>query len=105
MPAQSGEGEEMRTALLVVAVVALVAAAAWALAGSRPASTSYTVEVSDVAGVRGLVVSPEVVAAVPGPPMMPEVVARANQMPEVVVRATGLPEVAGLEGSGSEVLN
>ncbi len=75
----------MRIAFLVAAVVALVAAAAWALSGPRPASTSYTVEVSDVAGVRGLVVSPEVVAAVPGSLAMAEVVVRANQMPEVVV--------------------
>jgi hypothetical protein len=67
--------------------VALAAAAVWALASSRPAATSYTVEVSDVAGVRGLVVSPEVVAAVPGALVMPEVVVRANQMPEVVVSA------------------
>ena len=76
----------MKTALLVAAVVALVAAAAWALSGPRPASTSYTVEVSDVAGVLRLVVSPEVVAAVPASCVMPEVVARANLMPEVVVR-------------------
>ncbi len=64
----------MKTALLVAAVVALVAATAWALSSSRPASTSYTVEASDVAGVPGLVVTPEVVV-------------RANQMPEVVVSA------------------
>lgn len=62
----------MRTVVLVAAVVALVAAAAWALSSSRPASTSYTVEVSDV-------------AAAPRALAMPEVVVRANQMPEVVV--------------------
>ena len=77
----------MKTALLVAAIVALVAAAAWALAGSRSEPTSYTVEVSDVAGVRGLVVSPEVVAVEPGSLVMPEVVVRANQLPEVVVGA------------------
>ena len=82
----------MKTALLVAAVVALVAATAWALSSSRPASTSYTVEVSDMAGVPGLVVTPEVVV-------------RANQMPEVVVRATAPDEVAGLGVPGSEALN
>ncbi len=94
----------MKTVLLVAAVLALVAAAAWALT-SRTASTSYTVEVSDVAGARRHAVSPEVVAAVPGSLAMPEVVVRANQMPEVVVRAKALPAVVGLEGSGSEVLD
>jgi hypothetical protein len=77
----------MKIALLVAAIVVVFAAVAWALAGYRPASTSYTVEVSDVAGVRGLVVSPEVVDAVPVSLAMPEVVVRANQMPEVVVSA------------------
>lgn len=95
----------MKTALLVATTVALVGAAAWALAVSRPASTPYTVEVSDVAGVRGLVVSPEVVAALPGSPAVPEVVVRANQMPEVEVWATTLPEVASLSRSGDEVPN
>ena len=94
----------MKTALLVAAIVALVAAAAWALTGSRPAVAPYTVEVRDVAGIPSFTVVPEVVATVPGSGAMPEVVVRANQMPEVVVR--GAPdEVAGFAGSGSEVLN
>ena len=95
----------MKTVLLVAAMVALFAAVAWALSGSRPASTSYTVEVSDVASVRGLVVSPEVVAAAPRSLVMHEVVSRANQMPEVLVRGTELPEVAGLRSAGSGALN
>ena len=78
----------MRIVLLVAAIVALLAAAAWALSRPEPASAPYTVQISDVAGVRGLVVSPEVVASVPGSLEMPEVVARANLMPEVVVRVT-----------------
>ncbi len=94
----------MKTALLVAAIVALVAAAAWALSSPEPAGTSYTVETSDVAGVPGLVVSPEIVAAAPGSLMMPEVVVRANQLPEVVVRGMTV-EVAALRGSGAEVLN
>ncbi len=93
----------MRIALLVAAIVGLVAAAAWALSSSEPAGTPYTVEISDVAGVPGLAVSPEVVAAAPGS-MVPEVVVRANQMPEVVVRGM-VVEVAGRCGSGTEVLN
>jgi len=95
----------MKTALLVAAIVALVAAAAWALAGSRPAAAPYTVEVRDVAGVRALTVVPEVVAAAPRSLVMHEVVSRANQMPEVLVRGTELPEVAGLRSAGSEALN
>jgi hypothetical protein len=74
----------MKTVLLVAAMVALLVAVAWALSGSRPASTSYTVEVRDRAGVRGLVVSPEVVV-------------RANQMPEVVVSGAS-------DGVGSQML-
>jgi hypothetical protein len=74
----------VKTALLVTAMVALLAAVAWALSGSQPASTSYTVEVSDRAGVHGLVISPEVVA-------------RANQMPEVVVSGAS-------DGVGSQML-
>jgi hypothetical protein len=66
----------MKTALLVAAVVALVAAAAWALSGSRPASGAYVVEVCDVAGVPGLTVVPEVAVTAPGHLVMPEVVVR-----------------------------
>ena len=77
----------MKTAFVVAVIIALVAAAAWALVSSEPAASPYTVEVSDVAGVRGLVVSPEVVAVEPGSLVMPEVVVRANQLPEVVVGA------------------
>jgi len=96
----------MKTILTVTVVVsALVAAAVWALAGSKPAGAPYVVEVLDVAGVSTLTVVPEVVAAAPGFSVTPEVVARANQMPEVVVRATVLPEVAGLRGAGSQALN
>jgi hypothetical protein len=95
----------MRTAFLVAVAVALAAAAAWALSGSKPAGSPYTVEVRDVAGVRGFTVVPEVHAAVPGCGVMPEVVVRANLMPEVVVYATEPVEVAGLMKSGSEVPN
>ena len=95
----------MRIAFLVAVVIVLAAAAAWALSSSEPSSSSYTVEVSDVASVRGLVVSPEVVAAAPRSLVMHEVVSRANQMPEVLVRGTELPEVAGLRSAGSEALN
>jgi hypothetical protein len=95
----------MKTALLVAAVVALVAAAAWALSGSKPAGSAYTVEVREVAGVRGFTVVPEVEATGPGCGVMPEVVVRANLMPEVVVHPTSEPEVAGLPASGFEVLN
>lgn len=76
----------MKTAFLVAVIVALVAAAAWSLVSPEPAASPYTVEISDVAGVRALTVVPEVVAAVPASCVMPEVVARANLMPEVVVR-------------------
>jgi hypothetical protein len=82
----------MKTAFLVAVIVALVAAAAWAMVSSEPAPSPYTVEISDVAGVRALTVTPEVVAAAPGFLVMPEVVTRANQMPEVVVR--GAPDEA-----------
>jgi hypothetical protein len=95
----------MKTAFLVAVVVALVAAAAWALSGSKPAGSPYTVEVRDVAGVRGFTVVPEVEAAVSGYYVMPEVVVRANLMPEVVAHAMAEPEVAGLPASGFEVLN
>jgi len=95
----------MRTVLAVAVIVALVAAVAWALAGSKPAGSPYVVEVRDVAGVSTLTVVPEVVAAVPGSYVMPEVVVRANLMPEVVVEATAEPEVAVLPASGLEVLN
>jgi len=95
----------MKTALLVAAIMALVAAAAWALAGSRPAAAPYTVEVRDVAGERALTVAPDVVASAPRSLVMHEVVSRANQMPEVLVRGTELPEVAGLRSAGSEALN
>jgi hypothetical protein len=87
----------MRMAFLVAVVIVLAAAAAWALSNSEPANAAYTVEVSDVASVRGLVVSPEVVAAVPGSLAMAEVVVRANQMPEVVV--CGAPDEVGSQMS------
>jgi hypothetical protein len=95
----------MKAAFLAAIVVVLVAAAAWALASSEPAGSPYTVEVRDVAGVRGLVVSPEVVAAVPGQCVMPEVVIRANAMPEVAVSAAAMPEFAGVPRAGSEAVN
>ena len=85
----------MKTVFLVAVVVALAAAAAWALSGSKPAGSAYTVEVRDVAGVRGFTVVPEVEAAGPG----------YYVMPEVVVHATAEPVVAGLPASGFEVLN
>jgi hypothetical protein len=95
----------MRTAFLVAVVVALVAAAAWALVSPEPAASPYTVEISDVAGVRALTVVPEVVAAAPGSLVMPEVLARANQMPEVVVHASAVHEVAGVSWAGFETVN
>ena len=93
--------------ILAVAIVAslLVAAAAWALAGSKPAGSPYTVEVRDVAGVSTLMVVPEVVASVPGSHVVPEVVVTSNMMPEVVVRAPAAPEVAAVPAMGSEVVN
>jgi len=95
----------MRTAFLVAVIVALVAAAAWALVSPGPAASPYTVEISDVAGVRALTVVPEVVAAVPGQCVMPEVVIRANAMPEVAVSAAAMPEFAGVPRAGSEAVN
>jgi len=93
--------------ILAVAIVAslLVAAAAWALAESKPASSGYQVEVRDVAGVKSLVVVPEVVATASRQPAMPEVVVRANLMPEVVVRPPAVPEVAGVPVTGFETVN
>ncbi|MBM3330972.1 hypothetical protein FJY68_03865 [candidate division WOR-3 bacterium] len=79
----------MKTLFLTAAIVALVAAAAWALSSPRRAEGPYTVEISDVAG-----------AGVPT--VVPEVVVRANQMPEVVVRASSLPSVASLGEAGPE---
>jgi len=91
----------MKMLLAVAAVVALVAATAWALASSKPAGSPYVVEVRDVAGVSTLTVTPEVVAAVPGHYVMAEVVSGANMMPEVVVRAEFAPEVAARLSSES----
>jgi|GEM_PF-2479119 len=82
----------MKIAFTVAGIVALVAAAAGAFSISGTAGSACTVEESDA-------------AAVPGALVMPEVVVRANQMPEVIVRASRAIEVAGLEKSGSEVLN
>lgn len=95
----------MKTAFLVAVVVALVAAAAWALSSSEPTGRPYTVEISDVAGLPGFVVSPEVVTTEPGVLAVPEVVVRANQMPEVVVSASALREVASLAEPGPVVWN
>jgi hypothetical protein len=78
----------MKMLLLVAGIVALVAVAAWVLSSSKPADASYTVEMSDV-------------AVVPGSPVMPEVVVRANQMPEVVVR--GAPDQATTHGSEDRI--
>jgi len=95
----------MKTAFLVAAIVALIAAAAWALSGSRPVSRSYTVEISDVAGGPAPTVVSEVGAAVSGQYVMPEVVVRANLMPEVVVRATAEPLVAGVGRTSAVVVD
>jgi hypothetical protein len=95
----------MKTAFLVAVIVALVAAAAWALTSSKPTGSPYTVEVRDVAGESMLIVSPEVVVAVPGQHVMPEVVVRANLMPEVVVHAPAVPEVAAVPAMGFEAVN
>jgi hypothetical protein len=89
----------MKTILTVAIIAAvLVAAAAWAIAGSKPAASSYQVEVRDVAGVSTLTVVPEVVAAVPGHCVMPEVIVTSNMMPEVVVHAGSAAEVAARGG-------
>jgi hypothetical protein len=85
----------MKTILTVAIIAALVAAAAWALASSKPAGSPYTVEVRDVAGEPILIVVPEVAVTASGHLVMPE----------VVVHATAEPEVAGLPASGFEVLN
>ena len=95
----------MKTAVAVAVIAALVAAAAWTLASSQPAGSSYQVEVRDVAGVRSFMVSPEVVATVAGHLVMPEVVVTSNMMPEVLVHATVAPEVAAAPLLGSELVN
>lgn len=95
----------MKTILAVAAIMALVAAVAWALAGSKPVDSPYVVEVRDVAGVKSLVVAPEVVATASRQLVMPEVVVTSNMMPEVVVRAPAVPEVAGVPVTGSEAVN
>jgi hypothetical protein len=94
-------------ALLAVAIIAvvLVAAAAWAMASSKPAGSAYQVEVRDVAGVSTLTVTPEVVAAVPGHYVMPEVVVTSNMMPEVVVHARVSPDIAAATRPGIELVN
>ena len=91
----------MKTILAVAIIAALVGAAAWAMAESKPAGPAYQVEVGDIAGVSTLTVVPEVVSAAPGHYMMPEVVIKSNMMPEVVVRAGSLPEVAARLGGES----
>ncbi len=95
----------MKTAFLVAIVGALVAAAAWALASSGQTSSSYTVEVRDVAGQPRLVVAPEVAVTAPGHLVMPEVVVTLNMMPEVVVRAPAKPELAAVPRAGAEAVN
>jgi hypothetical protein len=95
----------MKTVLAVAAIAALVAAAAWALASSGPASSSYTVEVRDVAGEPTLTVVPEVAVTAAGRMVVPEVVVTSNRMPEVVVRAPAKPELAALPWTGSETVN
>lgn len=95
----------MKTALLVAVILALVAAAAWALTNSKPAGSPYTVEVRDVAGEPTLIVVPEVGVTAPGHLVMPEVVVRANAMPEVAVSAAAMPEFAGVPRAGSEIVN
>jgi hypothetical protein len=95
----------MKIALAVAIIAALVAAAAWSLASPKPAGSPYTVEVRDVAGVKGFTVWPEVMAAVPGHCVMPEVVVRANLMPEVVVRATPEPQIADMSRSSTVVVD
>ena len=69
----------MKALLLVAAVVALFAAAAWAWSRPEPVDTPYTVEVSDVAGVRGFAVVPEVAVTATGHLVMPEVVVFADR--------------------------
>jgi len=95
----------MKTILAVAAIVALVAAVAWALAGSKPAGSPYVVEVRDVAGEPTLIVVPEVAVTAPGRMVMPEVVVTSNMMPEVVVRASAKPELAAVPWAGSETVN
>jgi len=95
----------MKTILAVAAIVALVAAVAWALAGSKPAGSPYVVEVRDVAGAKSFVVSPEVGVTASRPVLMDEVVARANLMPEVVVRAPAATELAAVPAAGLGTVN
>jgi hypothetical protein len=95
----------MRTALLVALILALAAAAAWALAAPKLAAAPYKVEVRDVAGVTAFTVVPEVVAAASGHYVMPEVVVRANAMPEVVAHAPVEARVAGVPANGIESVN
>ncbi len=76
----------MKTILTVAIIAAaLAAAAAWAIAGPRPAGSAYRVEVRDVAGVSMLTVVPEVVSAAPAEGVMPEVVVHAQDALGVVV--------------------
>jgi hypothetical protein len=93
--------------ILTVAIIAaaLVAAAAWALAGSKPAGPAYEVQVLEVAGAPRLSVTPEVVAAVPGYGVMPEVVVTSSMMSEVVVHARVTPNVAAIPRPGIELVN
>jgi hypothetical protein len=94
----------MKTILTVAIIAAvLVAAAVWAMAGSKPAGSACQVEVRDVAGAARLSVVPDVVAAVPGHYVMPEVVVTSNMMPEVVVHARFTPEVAATPLRGIEL--
>jgi len=95
----------MKTALAVAAIAALVAAAAWALASSGQAGSSYTVEVRDVAGQPRLIVAPEVAVTAPRHMVMPEVAVTSNMMPEVVVRAPAKPELAAVPRAGAEAVN
>jgi hypothetical protein len=91
--------------VLSAAVVLSLVVAAWAIAGSRPAVSTYTVEVRDVAGAESFVVTPDVAVTATGHLVMPEVVVSANMMAEVVVRPSAVPSVAHVRGLGPEALD
>lgn len=95
----------MKTILAVSVITALVAAVAWALAGSKPVGSPYVVEVRDVAGEPTLIVAPEVAVTAPGHLVMPEVVVTSSMMPEVVVRAPAAPGLAAAPWASSETVN
>jgi hypothetical protein len=82
-------------AATAVAVGLAAAAAVFAPASRAPAAPAYEIEVRDIAGAWGLVVTPEVVVTVPAHLVMPE----------VVVCPRPAPDLAALVRAGVEPLN